>query len=513
MLRDYQEKLIYDLAKKAFNGNKKLVAQMPTGGGKTFTFAGITHRYLQRNNKKVLILVHRGELLKQTRRTLYDGYGLIGEAVTADVKHLSSSDIYVGMIETAYNRLKKNPKYFGEIGLLILDEVHVGNFRKIHAFFPDTLIIGFTATPVSASKKMPLKNEYDEICCSIDIPDLIAEGALMPNRTYHVKNLNRKELKIKNGEFDETYMADMMSKPKHLHNCVHGYETYARGLKTVVFNCNVEHSKLVTAAFIEKGYNARHLDGSTPQHLRDETLKWFKETPGAIINNIGVLTAGWDEPSIECVVVNHSTLSLPKWLQETGRGSRPFPNKKAFLIIDLGGNALSHGDWCARRDWEDMFQNPDKPSDGGGVAPVKVCDSCEAIIHASLKVCPFCEADVSRIINYDSERVEFELLTSTAPLELDVPVLITTNSNKKDYFTLHQIKNKLISQARYQWSLKKLTDVQATEMHKIYQDAVKTWCHAKGKKYNQWHRETTAKWLSEEMERVFKYQEKLMEVA
>lgn len=510
-LRDYQIEGINSLARKAFNGMKRIIFQLATGGGKTVCFAGLVQRFLSRQNKNVLILVHREELLKQARRTLYDWYGIIAEPVVAGMKHLPASRVHVAMVETANNRLKKNPNYFPNVGLVIVDEAHLGMFRKLFEHFP-CLIIGFTATPVSASKKDPLKNHFEDIVCAIDIPDLIASGALVPNRTFHVKNINRKELKIKNGEFDESYMADMMSKPKHVQNCVIGYEQHCRGQKAIVFNCNVEHSKITNMAFVNAGYNSRHLDGSMSRHEREAVLKWFKETPDAILNNIGVLTAGFDEPSIRAVIVNKSTLSLPLWLQMTGRGSRPAPGKDVFMIIDMGGNALHHGDWCARRDWEDMFHNPDKPSDGSGVAPVKSCPECESIIHASLRTCPFCNADVAKTPEYDLERVEFELLTTEKPLVLDVPLLIATNT-KKDYFTLHQIKARLISQARYEWNLRSLSDTHAAELHRMYQDAVRVWCHAKGKRYNQWHRETTAKWLGEELERVFKYQPKLEEVA
>jgi superfamily II DNA or RNA helicase len=513
-LRDYQTTAINQLAYKASLGLKRLIFQLATGGGKTVSFAGLIARYLARNQRKVLILVHREELLKQARRTLYDWYGTIAEPVVAGIKNLPNADVYVSMVETANNRLKKNQHYFGNVGMVIVDECHIGNFKKLYDYFPDTLIIGFTATPISGSKKDPLKNYFEDIICGIDIPDLIASKSLVPNKTFHIKNIKRQSLKMKNGEFDEKQMGVVYSTPKHVENCVNGYEKHCKGQKTLVFNCNVEHSKLVTDAFKLNGYEARHLDATAAPHIRAETLEWFKHTPNAILNNVGILTTGFDEPSIQAVVVNLSTMSLPKWLQMTGRGSRPWANKKFFTILDLGGNALYHGDWCAQRDWRDMFLHPDKPS-SGGVAPVKSCPKCEALVHASVRVCPFCNENMAAIPLYDDELVEFEMLTTERPLAFAVTELIveTEQSGRKDYATLHQIKAKIVAQAKSSWGVKTLDDAKAYKLLDMYQEKVKEWCHVKGKKYNSWHKQVTTEWFFKELERVYNWKPQELSIA
>jgi superfamily II DNA or RNA helicase len=513
-LRDYQTEAINKLAYKAGLGLKRLIFQLATGGGKTVSFAGLIHRYLARNKRKVLILVHREELLKQARRTLYDWYGIIAEPIVSGVRHLPNADVYVSMVETANNRLKKNPKYFGDVGLLIVDECHIGNFKKLYDYFQETLIIGFTATPISSSKKDPLKNHFEDIVCGIDIPDLIATGSLVPNKTYHVKNIKRSQLKIKNGEFDEKQMGVVYSSPKHVENCVEGYEKHCKGQKTLVFNCNVEHSKVVADAFRLHGYNCRHLDAKAAPHVRAETLQWFAQTPDAILCNVGILTTGFDEPSVCGIIVNKSTLSTPLWLQMTGRGSRPYNGKKYFTIVDMGGNALYHGDWCATRDWADMFHNPDKPKEGG-VAPVKECSNCEAQIHASARICPYCGADNSAVPVYDDAMVEFELLTEARPLVIPIDELIhnVAASGNKEYAALHQIKTKIVAQAKSQWGLRQLTDGHAYKLLEMYQDKVREWCKAKKKNYNQWHKDITTQWFFSELKRVFNWEPERLEIA
>jgi superfamily II DNA or RNA helicase len=221
-------------------------------------------------------------------------------------------------------------------------------------------------------------------------------------------------------------MGAAYSKPKQVHNTVSGYEKHCLGKKTLVFNCNVAHSKLVCEAFIEAGHNCRHLDATSAD--RESTIDWFNATPDAILCNVGILTTGFDSPAVECVIMNKATLSLPLWLQCTGRGSRPSPGKSHFTILDLGGNAMYHGDWCASRDWSDIFHNPDKPGKGDGVAPVKECVQCEAIIPASANVCKFCGADNSKPMEIDETPVEFELLKSSS---IDVAAVIEEGAGTK----------------------------------------------------------------------------------
>lgn len=191
-LRQYQTTGINKLAHKFSLGILRIIFQLATGGGKTVTFAGLIHRYLSKQQKKVLILVHREELLQQAYKTLFQWYGITAAPITANINYLPNVMVYVAMVETANNRLKKNPNYFGNIGLVIVDECHIGNFKKLYDYFKTALIIGFTATPISSSKKDPLKNHFQDIVCGIDIPELIESGSLVPNRTIHIKNIDRK---------------------------------------------------------------------------------------------------------------------------------------------------------------------------------------------------------------------------------------------------------------------------------------------------------------------------------
>ena len=65
-------------------------------------------------------------------------------------------------------------------------------------------------------------------------------------------------------------------------------------------------------------------------------LKWFKETPNAILTSVSILTTGFDEPTVESIILNRATKSLTLYYQMIGRGSRILKNKNSFDVIDLG---------------------------------------------------------------------------------------------------------------------------------------------------------------------------------
>lgn len=494
-LRDYQQKGVENLARVLASGKRKVVFQLATGGGKTITFSAIAQRFIAKGGGKVLILVHRKELLTQTRKTLYNAYGITAQPIVAGMRHVPDAQVYVGMVESTGKRLPKG------VQLVIIDEAHISSFNKLHDLFPNSYIIGFTATPLSASKKNPMRNHYENIICGVDIPDLIQMGALCQNITYAPKDVvDRAALSVKGGEFDEAAMSQAFSNPRYVHNTISAYEKWLKGQKTIIFNCDIDHSLKVHTEFMAAGYNSRHLDSTMTQTERNNILSWFKHTPDAILNNVGILTAGFDEPSIEAVIFNRATMSMPLWLQCTGRGARPTETKSAFTIIDMGGNAVTHGDWSDSRDWYDIFHNPPKPGKGGdGVAPVKSCPQCEAILPAGVKVCKFCEYEFpTRQQEQEQELSEFVIVTKG----IDVRAVIAQNRYRKEYFPFFKIGKDLAIEAKK--TIPSMNNERADFILQKYLDLVRMWCAEKKKPFNQWHINTAREHLFTELEQRYK---------
>lgn len=500
ILRQYQENLILNISRKLASGIRKLVVQLATGGGKTICFAAISKRYLDKNpDKRVLILVHRRELAYQTRKTLYNAFGIEAQFIKAGMKFIPEGKVYVGMVESVNRRILK----LKEIGLVIIDEAHIASFNKMHEHFPTQYILGFTATPLSSSVKRPVKHFYEDIVCGVDIPELIKEGHLCQNITWAPKEtVNRLTLAVKGGEFDEGAMAAAFSKPRYIHNTVKAYEKWAKGTKTLIFNVNIDHSKEVTKAFIEAGYNAKHVDGTTPIHEREQIFHWFKTEPDAILNNVGITTVGFDEPTVESVVVNKATMSMPLWLQMDGRGSRPTEAKSAFTIIDMGGNAIVHGDWSQTRDWEYIFNNPQKPSKNNkeGVAPVKSCPKCEAIIKAGLKTCPYCGYNYpAHSIPVEVELKDFIVVTKG----INVEEIVKANLHRKEHYAFFEMGRILAWQAKN--TIPQMSDDFANFILLCYAEKIKEWMKLlpRRKIFNKWYQNTSKQYLFEEIKKHF----------
>lgn len=495
-LRPYQESAVNNVAQKLAQGTRKVVLQLATGGGKTIIFSAICDRYTSKSNKSVLILVHRKELLQQTRRTLYNAFNIVSQVIVAGMKHVPPAKVYVGMIESTMRRIPQ----IKDIGLVIIDEAHIATFNKIHEHFQQQFIIGFTATPLSANKRKPMRDFYDDIVCGVDIPELIESGHLCQNITFSPRDsVDRSRLTIKNGEFDEGFMAVQFSSPQYINNVIKAYKKHAEGTKAVVFNVNIQHSIEVNNAFILAGYNSRHLDGTMTAAERHNTLQWFKTTPGAILNNVALFTAGWDEPTTETVIFNKATMSMPLWLQCTGRGARPLPHKSAFTIIDLGSNAVTHRDWCDARNWEDIFNNPPKASKKEGVAPVKNCPQCDAIIAASARVCKHCGYEFpGRQRELEEELSDFVIVTKG----IDVRRVINENRARKEYYPFFKIGKDLAADAKR--TIPVMTDEYAAYVLEQYYRLAKEWAAEVGKAWNIWMQDQARAHLYNELNQLYK---------
>lgn len=343
------------------NQSHRLLYQLPTGGGKTVIFSEITKRFLDRYSKKVLVLTHRTELCKQTAATLKN-FGIKNKVINSAVKRISRKDdhqCYVAMVETLKNRIKDGLIQTDDIGLVIIDEAHHNSFQKLLDKFTRASIIGVTATPLSSDVNLPMNKNYTELVMGESVSSLIEQGYLAKPTTWRYDvELNTLKTGI-HGDFTVSTSDELYSSRVMLDLLLHAYQAHAKNKKTLIFNNGIFTSKEVCKLFNEHGYPARHLDNKTPPAERDEILKWLKKTKGAILTSVSILTTGFDEPSVQAVILNRATTSLTLYHQMIGRGSRRLPQKKTFSIIDLGNNTDRFGKWNAEVDWKTVFENPE----------------------------------------------------------------------------------------------------------------------------------------------------------
>ena len=336
-----------------------LLYQLPTGGGKTIIFSEIVRQYLRIKKKKVVVLTHRIELCNQTSKVLSD-FGVLNKVINskASLEDQNKYSCFVAMVETLNNRLLDDKLDISDVGLVIIDEAHYNSFTKLLKFFSSSFILGVTATPLSSNINLPMTDNYDELIVGESISELIKNNFLARANLY-TYNVGLTSLIVgANGDYTVKSSEELYTNNDMLSKLLLAYEERCLNKKTLIFNNGINTSLIVYDTFKKAGFNVKHLDNTATKKQRSETLKWFKETSDAILTSVSILTTGFDEPTVKCIMINRATKSLTLYYQMIGRGSRLLRNKNTFEVIDLGNNFYRFGEWGSDIDWHKIFRNP-----------------------------------------------------------------------------------------------------------------------------------------------------------
>jgi superfamily II DNA or RNA helicase len=386
-LRKYQNESISALRKNIIVGIKKMILCAPTGSGKTIMFTYMVSRALGKQ-KKCLIVTDRTELLSQAGGSL-EKFGIKAIEIKPNKKLKSLNGvIYVAMAQTLKRRIKDEMyvSFLSNLDLIIFDECHKQEFNDLMQYISEkTIVIGATATPHREGNQISLDEFYKDIVEVTTISELIQLGFLANPHTFGVK-VDLSKVRTKGGEYDQDQVAKVYDEVKMYHGVYENYTRLTPNKKGIIFASNVASSIQLVQEFKRKGLQIEHIDGTTPPKERREILEWFRNTPNALISNVGILNAGFDEPNIEVVILYRATKSISLFLQMCGRGSRVTEIKKDFTILDFGNNVKRHGFWEQERQW-----NLTKKKKNEGIAPVKDCPDCGAIIPARIMECPECK--------------------------------------------------------------------------------------------------------------------------
>ena len=360
-LYDYQQGAISKIFEKFDTApyDYHLLYQLPTGGGKTVIFSEMVRQYLKNHNKKVLVMTHRIELCNQTSKML-TSFGVTNKIVSsnANLDNQAEYTCFVAMVETLNNRLNDNMLDISDVGLVIIDEAHYNSFTKLFKFFEKSFILGVTATPLSSNKDLPMKDNYNELIAGETIENLIENEFLARAETY-AYDMGLTSLEVgSNGDYTVKSSEDLYTSPAMLQKTIDAYKKHSLGKKTLIFNNGINTSISVYYAFRQAGLPIMHLDNTANKKQRRQILDWFHETPDAILTSVSILTTGFDEPTIDTILLNRATKSLTLYYQMVGRGSRILNNKSKFTIIDLGNNLYRFGPWGADLDWQLIFKSP-----------------------------------------------------------------------------------------------------------------------------------------------------------
>ena len=341
-LRDYQISLVQGIY-EAWGSQTRVMAQLPTGGGKTVIFSAIADDFIRRS-ERVLVLAHREELILQAANKLADMTRSPVGIIKAGYKPDPLFPIQVASVQSMVNRLRHHPDF----GLVVIDEAHhstADTYRKILGAYPNAYQLGVTATPIRTDCT-GFDDLFDSLVCGPRVGDLIAAGYLSPFRLFAATAMSTKGVKTIAGDFYTSGIAKANDTVKLSGDLIRSYQTHCPGKRCLVFAVNVEYSKAIAERYNAAGIPAIHLDGETPGEIRKEALRLFGEGKIKVISNCALFGEGLDIPAIDAVQIARPTKSLGLWLQPTFRRFMKDNNifgKEGQVTLKLASE--SHGDW------------------------------------------------------------------------------------------------------------------------------------------------------------------------
>lgn len=318
-----------DAVLRGFNEFNRQLVVMPTGSGKTITFAGVAERLQPR---KTLILAHREELIDQAIAKVKMATGLQAEKEMAESSASHLAPVVVASIQTMSRRLYNwAPDHFG---LVVCDESHhciSDSWQKVLLHFDGAWVLGVTATPDRGDKRN-LGQYFENIAYEIGLLDLIHQGYLCQIVTETVPlKIDLTNVKQSAGDFDSNDLGHALT--PYLGAIAHSIADKCAFRRTLVFLPLRATSRDFVEHCRDAGLVAEHIDGESPD--RREILQRFASGQTEVLANAMLLTEGYDDCGIECVVVLRPTRSRPLYSQMCGRGTRIAPAKKNVLLLDF----------------------------------------------------------------------------------------------------------------------------------------------------------------------------------
>lgn len=395
-------------------GGKAGILSMATGVGKSVTLANLIKRALSANNINVMVAVDSQELVAQNANKLFSINNSLDIGIYSaglNQKDLQRQITFAG-IQSAYN------VDWHKIHLLIIDEVQAvgrnknSRYRKLIKQLkdknPNLVIIGLSATPFRLDSGLLTSGDdalFDTIIYDYNMAKGIQDGYLCPLVGKHTKTeYDFSSVKKVAGDYSLKDLEKVTNIDSKTKQAVEELIQIGKDRKCWMIYANgVKHSFAIRDELRRQGINAEAVSGETPKDERDRILKDYKAGKIRAVVNHGVWTTGLDVPIIDLIAMFRKTMSAGLLLQMAGRGTRPTVNvysldsakdrreliagssKRNCLFVDFASNIEEHG-------FIDQIKGKDKKKKekGDSIPPMKWCEECFSICHASARKCPDC---------------------------------------------------------------------------------------------------------------------------
>ncbi|MBI5494882.1 MAG: DEAD/DEAH box helicase [Deltaproteobacteria bacterium] len=351
-LRPYQKECLTALYRAWRDGRRRVLVSLPTGTGKTVIFACFPSFF--RMKKRMLVLAHREELLEQA----LEKFRALAPELKVGVEQSTRSaapdcNVVLASVGTlgrdGSRRLAAlNPEDFY---LIVVDEAHhavAPTYRRIlqhlKVFEPESkrLLVGFTATPRRGDGQ-GLGEVFEQISYTRGIEEMIRAGFLCGIAGWRVRTgVELGKVRVVRGDFAEGQLARAVNTPARNEMVLRAWRKIAGNRRTLVFCVDVQHAQDLAARFTDNGIAAAAIYGDMPSEDRRQALRRFSSGELQVLTNCNVLTEGFDEPRVDCVLLARPTKSLLLYAQMVGRGTRLHAEKNELAVIDVVDNSDQH---------------------------------------------------------------------------------------------------------------------------------------------------------------------------
>lgn len=363
-LRSYQQAAVDAARAHLQSGARSVLVVAPTGAGKGTIAAHLLSAAAARG-RRALFLVHRSELVRDiAARIGREGVSRVSVEMGGETRQDRDALVTVATIQTLEAREYADPA----AQLVVVDEAHhatCSSYRDLLARCPRARVIGLTATP-QRHDGLGLGDVFDRLVVASSVKDLTSAGHLVPARVLAPAQA----------------VASLASSP------VDAYTDHAQGRRTIIFCGTIAHAREVADELRTRGVRAAAVDSESD--ARGAHLEAFARGELDVLTNVAILTEGYDDPTVSCVIVARGVGHAGAWLQIVGRALRPCPGKADALVVDLRGNVHEHGLPADERVWS---LDGAKPIAVVADLVLRQCPACGGVFRAdewAEATCPDC---------------------------------------------------------------------------------------------------------------------------
>lgn len=383
VLRDYQQRLFDETRERVRNGERAVLMQLPTGGGKTPIAATILKRAVEKGAHAHLWL-HRRELAKQSILEL-DRVGVECGLIAAGFPQNRNAPVQICLIQSLARRVAttKPPD------IIIVDECHHSvseSYSKLLAHYKNAVVIGMTATPIRLDSA-GLDKWFKTMVLGPSTAELIAQKWLSPYRIFTPSRVDLSKVHVLGGDYQKNELDAAMKSSTVAGDALAHYQKYVPGKRALIFAWSIESSQALAAKFNAAGIPAAHIDGTTEDSIRDQIVRDFGSGVIKVLTNVDIVSEGFNVTGIQALFLLRPTKSLGLYLQQIGRGLRPDSDKDVCWIFVHWNGTDEHGFPDDERSWN-LAGAKKRKRDASSAPLSRTCPMCSETSRLSVRICP-----------------------------------------------------------------------------------------------------------------------------